>query len=87
MLTFLENGYSHSFYGWFRISDSMSRDIEFQMARYESIPNNGDSLPKVYSNLFLLSYQYKYSSRKLVMQVANSAEGMKTIVSRFKEVI
>ena len=54
------------------------------MVRYESIPNNGDNLPAVYKNLFLLSYQYKYSSRKLVMQVANSAEGMKSIELDFE---
>jgi hypothetical protein len=54
------------------------------MVRYESIPNNGDNLPKVYRNLFLLSYQYKYSSRKLVMQVANSESGMKSIELDFE---
>lgn len=45
----------------------MSRDIEFQMLRYESLSNKGETLPKVYGNLFLVSYEYKYSSRKILL--------------------
>ena len=85
----LVNGHSHSIFGWLRISDNFYQDAGFEILRYESMANVGESkLPSVYSKLFRMSYDWNYNKQvgHFKFDVANSEDETKEFVSQKKQI-
>lgn len=77
----LENGFEHSIFGWFRITDTMDKAKNYNLLRYRLYPNPKEKVDPIFEKLIRLNYDFIPGGKdNLVLEVANGKNKSKQVV-------